>query len=71
MKISEVVVGMEVKGENMFGLTYIVTGVDGRKVCVEHHTGELVMSGGKWIPEVYAYKVSAKYLTPTSYKITQ
>jgi hypothetical protein len=74
MKIQDVKVGMTVKGTNMFGILYKVTGIVQRKignklrtrVCVEHRSGSVVMFGGKYVPEVYMYEVPARGLTPIS-----
>ena len=66
MKLEDVKVGMVVKGSNMFGLNYTVTGVDGRRVCVEHRTGRKVMKGGKIVDEVFTYKVAARSLKPNA-----
>lgn len=63
MKLADVKIGMTVRGTNMFGLLYTVTGIEGRKVCVEHRTGNTVMHGGKYIPEVFTYKVAPRGLS--------
>ena len=58
MKLADVKIGMTVRGNNMFGLLYTVTGIVGRKVCVEYRTGDFEMHGGKRIPQVFTYKAS-------------
>lgn len=64
MKLEDVKVGMRVRGQNMFGCLYRVTKIDGRRVGLEHRTGNLVMRGGKRVDEVLTYWAHPRILTP-------
>lgn len=64
MKLAECKVGMPVKGQNMFGLTYIITAVGKREITVEHRSGLTEMRGGKRVPEVFEYTNRPSIFTP-------
>ena len=56
MKIADLVLGMEVLGDNSFNCTYFVTKINKTTCWLEHRTGEKVMRGGKWYDEVFLYR---------------